>query len=411
MSPRLAPAETQPPARQPPTPAVDPVKVPAAPPGLPAPPGITALSRPPRVGTASPQTPVLSSDSTYQMSSAARQLLDDVKARREAPPPAVGFTLFPDFDRTLQTLVGEGGGGFSFNLDPKLADKVESTEALADFESASTVPFRGPYTDAFPALRQGSPYSASPGHPSRSIYDPNSLVSGQTVADKQAKANSYFGSFDPFAEGASEGSALPPPPGLQKLQISGTDEERKQSRFGFARGRQSSTAASSPLHPEPQSLFLSIDESGHYTRRPNETPHPSYPSSPSIQHNHSPMVQSPLISPPGFFHQPVSRQESFADLSEAQLRNFIKSRQSRPNVQDGPWPAPSEYHFQLIQLSLTYRQTLSRRHSGILLLCRPALALCPNLQTSRHRCILARPRAFLHKHDPSCRPDSLPLWR
>ncbi|TEB08671.1 hypothetical protein FA13DRAFT_1806999 [Coprinellus micaceus] len=140
----------------PPPPAVP---VPAVPPGLFAPPGIP-------------------SPSSYQMSNAARALLDDVKARRESYVPAVAIGApFPEFDRTLQTLSGDDGGGFSFNLDPKLADQADATDVLPELEMEANTPFHGSYTDAFPALRPNSQLPAPPGlgYPrssSRSIFDP-----------------------------------------------------------------------------------------------------------------------------------------------------------------------------------------------------------------------------------------------
>jgi hypothetical protein len=111
------------------------------------------------------------------MSTAARALLDEVKARRESTLPASsGFGPFPDFDRTLQTLTDEG---FSFNLDPKLADEAEFAEPLPDFDLASSVPFHRSYIEAFPALRSGFGFvQPTPGYPHNinlPIYNPATL--------------------------------------------------------------------------------------------------------------------------------------------------------------------------------------------------------------------------------------------
>lgn len=73
------------------------------------------------------------------MSNAARALLEDVKSRREYHlDNTVPLSPFPDLDDTLRTLTDTNNeyGGFSFNLDPKLANlddaDVEALE-LPDF--------------------------------------------------------------------------------------------------------------------------------------------------------------------------------------------------------------------------------------------------------------------------------------
>lgn len=181
------------------------------PPGLSAPPGIPLPSRPPRVET--PQTPLLATQSSYQMSTAAMALVEDVRARREAPQPAgLGQSPFPDFDRTLQVLGGNDSfGGFSFNLDPKLA----GAESLLDNEGESQIPFKGTYLDAFPGIRAAGgrmmtpppPGLSYPHNPNRSIYDPQiSALDAQSTGG----SSGYLGSFDPFADGNELSSVQPP---------------------------------------------------------------------------------------------------------------------------------------------------------------------------------------------------------
>jgi len=274
------------------------------------------------------------------MSTAARALLDDVKARRESTVSLTpAFGPFPDFDRTLQTLSGEDGG-FSFNLDPKLADPTEADEPLPEFEVSST-PFHGSYMDAFPALRSGSPYTQSPSlgyaqasnHP---IYDPSSLRSSPAHS-QNTRGSGYLGSFNPFSESAPENTGSMSLNSSQRLPQSPVDEERKVSRFGFARGRQSSTAASSPLH-SVSSLSYTGDHHPFYHGSEESTnsllhswQHNVHDVQTSVSHSGSPMHQHAQAQP--MFLQPQTRVHSLNnELSEAQLRNFILSSQERANM-------------------------------------------------------------------------------
>jgi CCR4-NOT transcription complex subunit 4 len=306
------------------------------PPGLSAPPGISSLSRPPRAETASPQTPLLASQTSYQMSIAARALLDDVKARRESILPAPsGFSPFPDFDRTLQTLTDEGGGGFSFNLDPKLADEAEVSEPLPDFDLASTVPFHGSYIEAFPALRSGfgfiQPSSGNIHNGNLPIYDPATIrtsSSGHSFEEQSARGIGYTGLFNPFSEPGAESvstSSSSYPPG---------DEERKVSRFGFAQGRKvASTVASHSLLLNPsshasqhQSFYHPTDvqqDAGYQWSTDYHEHHVSNPHATSAQVQHA-QAQT-------MFPHAQNRLLSSRELSEAQLRNFIQSNQARLN--------------------------------------------------------------------------------
>ncbi|KAF8191416.1 hypothetical protein K438DRAFT_1720796 [Mycena galopus ATCC 62051] len=335
------------------TPSVPP-GLPSVPPGLSGPPGIAGPSRPPRVGTASPQTPLLASQSSYQMSTAARALLDDVKQRRELGPAPV-VQPFPDFDRTLDVLNGQGGGGFSFVLDPKLAvDDADSSVDLPDFDAEAKIPFHGTYMDAFPALRTSaspgsSPFMSPPGlpyphNPSRSIYDPLSNRPSMAPVERQSTGGSsgYMGSFNPFAD-AGEDSSKPYSP---------LDEERKMSRFGFARGRQGSTATSSPLHV-PSPLAASSSE-GHSFYNSSETVPPQPPAAPMAapwnsyyplngSATSSPLVPHAQIQPQPVYNQQQSRFQPFeTGVSEAQLRDFIQSSRERASSATGAVSTPAE---------------------------------------------------------------------
>ncbi|KAJ7221729.1 hypothetical protein GGX14DRAFT_430855 [Mycena pura] len=337
------------------TPSVPP-GLPAIPPGFSGPPGIPGPSRPPRVGTASPQTPLLAAQSSYQMSTAARALLDDVKQRREMPAPVA--QPFPDFDRTLEVLNGQdGGGGFSFNLDPKLAgsDADDNLDLLPDFEAEAKTPFHGTYIDAFPALRSAaspssSPFIAPPGlpyshNPSRSIYDPLSMRPSVTPIERQSTGgSSYLGSFNPFGDAGEDSNFV-------RSQHSPLDDDpsRKVSRFGFARGRQGSTATTnSPVHVHSP-LSTSASE-GHSYYNSSETV-PSQGSGPvapwgSYYPLNGSTTSSPLVPPAQVqpvYNQQQSRFQPFdSGVSEAQLRDFIQSSRESASSATGNLNTPPE---------------------------------------------------------------------
>ncbi|KAJ8093061.1 transcriptional repressor general negative regulator of transcription subunit 4 [Marasmius tenuissimus] len=327
--------------------------LPAVPPGLSAPPGLPA-PRPPRVDTASPQTPLLASQTTYQMSTAARALLDDVKARRESLLPSAPVqSPFPDFDRTLQNLTAGDSefGGFTFNLDPKLASSEDvNEESLPDLEVEAATPFVGNFMQAFPALRppglsHSNSYTATPSgipyphNPTHSIYDPSSVRSTPIESQSTGSSN-YVGSFDPFADHAEE-----PPhsgsPSPAKLNALDDDPARRVSRFGFARGRQttSRTHTASPLHVS--SIAQSVSESTNSIYHPSPVPHSPAPSQWSLHSRQdypyqqpSSAMASPLVShsqPPGLY--PSGQQTRFQPfdnngngaVTEVQLRELLQS--------------------------------------------------------------------------------------
>lgn len=340
--------------------------IPTAPPGIPTPPpgisipppGLTppppGLSAPPGLPPPGIRPPGLDAGSSqsYQMSTAARALLDDVKARRETALVASNsISPFPDFDRTLQTLSGGGDGGFggfSFNLDPKLAGDDTVTAAatqVPDFEPEANVPFSGSFTDAFPGLRApgSAPFMGPPGlsYP----HQPPRPLTIRPVENQSTGGSNYTGSFNPFSEVPEESPS-------RKSQYSPLDEDRKVSRFGFARGRQGSTAASSPLHvsspiagndshPPP---FYNSNGPQHPVQSSSQWPgsrHSDYGySQPNSQLN-SPLAQHAQAQPPPFQQQQPSQQKRFqpfdtpfdAGVSEAQLRDFIQSSRERASGQ------------------------------------------------------------------------------
>ena len=321
------------------------------PPGLMSPPGLSAPPGLPPPGIR-PLGLDGSSSQSYQMSTAARALLDDVKARRETALVALNsVSPFPDFDRTLQTLSGGGDGGFgdfSFNLDPKLAgdDTVAAADVpVPDFEPEAHVPFSGSFTDAFPSLRApGSatfmgPHGLYPHQPRPLMIHP--------VENNSTGGSNYTGSFNPFSE-------VPEESPLRKSQYSPLDEDRKVSRFGFARGRRGSTAASSPLHVS--SPISGTDSHPQPFYNSNGIQHPAQSSLPwpgSRQSDYGCSLPNSQLNSPLQQHvqaQPLqqpSQQRRFqpfdspfeSGISEAQLREFIQSSRERASGQTTNNPA------------------------------------------------------------------------
>ncbi|KAI6007838.1 hypothetical protein EDC04DRAFT_2780999 [Pisolithus marmoratus] len=308
------------------------------PPGLSAPPGLPPPSRKSDLHAPSIQP----SQSTYQMSTAAQALLDDVKSRRENAPANITASIFPDLDRTLRMLSGEDEfGGFSFNLDPKLAgDNANGDIALPDLEAETTVPYTGGFMDTFPALRpqQQLPSSKSfmapppgisyPQNSSRSVYDPLSMR-GTPVDHQTTGGSNYVGAFNPFGESTEDAASRSQAAASGKSAL--PDEERKVSRFGFARGRQGSNTTS-PVHAASP---LSASDS-HQSLFSAETASPAlphwslsshfdytYPTSPTVQHAQA--VQAP--QQPRF--QPF---DNSVGVSEAQLREFLQTSRERANA-------------------------------------------------------------------------------
>lgn len=283
------------------------------------------------------------------MSTQALALVEDIKARRESALVApTGPSPFPDFDRMLQNLSG-GDEGFSFNLDPKLAgDDVDASLTLPDVETEATTPFTGTYLDAFPGLRIQAavpPFMSPPGlgYPQKSGYA--SAGPGSPVIERQSTGSSYTGSFNPFAEGAEDGSSR---------RFSPLDEDRKMSRFGFARGRHGSS--SSPLHTASPLGHHSetVSHAPFYTpelgfAQANATWNPRHPHADYMHHQPTSALSSPLAqhaqavnygqsphlqqqqqrTPSGRF-QPFDTGVGMS-VSEAQLRDLISASRDRIN--------------------------------------------------------------------------------
>lgn len=352
-SPRPSPqVQKEVPAAPPGIPAVPPGLSPVVPPGLPAPPGLPPPSSRTTSEAASPQISMQPSQSSYQMSTQAQALMEDIRARRENIDTAVQ-SPFPDFDRMLQSLGSDTQfGGFSFNLDPKLAGDVQDDSiGLPDFDANASVPFNGGFFDVFPTLRPSGQAAANPLMPppgipfaqGRNIYDP---LTGKGALERQSTGSSYTGSFNPFAgDGADE---------TPSRKFSPMDEERKVSRFGFARGRQGSASsslhASSPLSNAESISHLTHSHnaagySGPTTSQqwPFQVRHQEFAShyqsnsamsSPLAQHM---QAAQPPYNPP---HQPpqLNRFQSYDNaVTEQQLREMIMSSRERTNVsRNGP---------------------------------------------------------------------------
>ncbi|RDX52715.1 hypothetical protein OH76DRAFT_1344716 [Lentinus brumalis] len=353
LSPKTAPVAKEVPSAPPGLPAVPPGLSPVVPPGLAAPPGLPPPTSRTVSETASPQISVQQSQSSYQMSTQAQALMEDIRARRESNMATVVQNPFPDFDRMLQALGNDTEfGGFSFNLDPKLAGDVQDDAFnLPDFSADAGVPFNGGFFDVFPALRPGgqassTPLGPPPGIPvapqgQRTVYDP---LTGKGMLERQSTGSSYTGSFNPFA--GDVGDEAP------SRKFSPVDEERKVSRFGFARGRQGS--ASSSLHASsPLSNTDSLSHLAHHHNAADFSGHVSqqWPF-PARQHeyaNHyqsnsvmsSPLAQHMQAAQPQYNqHAPqMNRFQPAYDngVSEQQLRELIMSSRERANVsRNGP---------------------------------------------------------------------------
>ncbi|KAH9180244.1 hypothetical protein EDB89DRAFT_2224101 [Lactarius sanguifluus] len=250
-------------------------------------------------------------------------------ARRESALPSMGTSPFPDFDRTLQNLAEVDGkfGGFSFNLDPKLAE-AELEDDASELPEA-TLPFHGSFIDAFPALRTHSP-----------------------VPSQASPALSYTGSFNPFAES----NESDPSAALRRSGL-GDDSSRKMSRFGFARSARQNGNHSSASSPLVSSTPLSPTESTNHGQHlfgpsPTELGSPSSQWSSYQYHTHplhsrnvsaasSPLVPQAQAQVHGQIYQHLPSSGRFqpfdqsTGISEAALREFIQNsreQQQRTNA-------------------------------------------------------------------------------
>ncbi|EKM55967.1 uncharacterized protein PHACADRAFT_122027 [Phanerochaete carnosa HHB-10118-sp] len=296
--------------------------LPTLPPGLSAPPGLPPPSHTPISTDSSPQIPMQMPQGPYQMSTAAQALIEDLRARRENTLVVNVPNPFPEFDRMMQSLAGDNS--FSFSLDPKLAADTEDV-ALPDFQTEGAKPFGGSFFDAFPGVRQPPP----PG-----LGFPQLGGSRDRIG---TPSSSYSGSFNPFGNDLAEEPSQQYPP---------LDEERKVSRFGFARGRQgsaASTSASSPLHASASlNHSESFSQAAYFAHSevmspPLAHPSPSQWSYTSRHHDYlnqsasamsSPLAQHAQAHHP--YEQAARYQQGFdTSVSEAQLRDFINSSRDR----------------------------------------------------------------------------------
>ncbi|KAG9125831.1 transcriptional repressor general negative regulator of transcription subunit 4 [Ceratobasidium sp. 392] len=230
-------------------PAPSPPVVPPPPPGLslpPPPPGLvptpqqvastqqTGLARPAGLDHA-PSHP------QYQMSGAAKALLDDVRARREsAPPISTQQSPFPDFDRTLSNL-SAGGFSFSFNLGSNghARDDIApvSYPSSAPVSQDSALPARG-VSGLFDPFRKNDPTPSLPPPPGLTVAQDSPGYQQSSLSTHTDSRAAYTGAFNPFADGVG---------GLNRSGSYDSDRdaaERTSSRFGFAR-RQDSFGQSS----------------------------------------------------------------------------------------------------------------------------------------------------------------------
>ncbi|KAG9102786.1 transcriptional repressor general negative regulator of transcription subunit 4 [Ceratobasidium sp. 370] len=140
----------------------------------------------------------------YQMSGAAKALLDDVRARREsAPPVSAQQSPFPDFDRTLSNL---SAGGFSFSFNMGSSSHSRDGSAPAHYPSSAPVnqesapPARG-VSGLFDPFRKNEPTSALPPPPGLSAARDTSGYPQPPLSTNADPRAAYTGAFDPFADG------------------------------------------------------------------------------------------------------------------------------------------------------------------------------------------------------------------
>lgn len=188
---------------------------PAIPPGLPLPP-------------------------SYQISTQAQALLDDVRTRRDNIVQVPVGSPFPEFDRTLDNL---GADDFQWSLDPKFATSSPGS---------SNQMYKGPF-DPFSA--SDSATKTIPEQQPQQLSRPPGLLNHIS----SMKTPGYQGPFNPFAD--SEDQITP------QATVDQEDTIRQESRFGFARRRASpsvglnspslSSVVSSPVSVHPVQYQLS----------------------------------------------------------------------------------------------------------------------------------------------------------
>jgi CCR4-NOT transcription complex subunit 4 len=224
--------------------------LPPPPPGLPLPPPPPGLAVVPQHAPSNQHTTSTRpspSDSApsqpqYQISGAAKALLDDVRARRESAPPAsTQQSPFPDFDRTLSNLTG-GGFSFSFNMGSNAYSRSDNPSGPYSGTSnqedvPGSLPGRG-VSGFFDPFRKSETNPSLPPPPGLVATLPAAGYEQSPLPTHTEPKAAYTGAFNPFADGTG------PLNRTSSYDSERDAAERTSSRFGFAR-RQDSTGQSS----------------------------------------------------------------------------------------------------------------------------------------------------------------------
>ena len=306
------------PALSVPTAATPPITMPAAPPGLPAaPPGLTNAPPPglPAPSNASASSPLTreTSGSSYQISTQAQALLDDMINRRETTVPTASFSPFPDLDRTLQNLTGgdDGGtGGFNFNLDPKLAvDDDHFEDQLPDLVAGVSLGGGSSFDPFSSDTALSSPFGGPPGL--------SSHLGNARPPMMERSSSGYVGSFNPFEESTESNSTSAT---SRPSPIPDDDSSRRVSRFGFARERQSSGF----MHSNTSSPLISANTSVSSMSFHDN----AFPTSAGSSHAPWPFQRPHDLAPPGLGG--LSRSGTPSSLRGSPLVPYAHAQQNVP---------------------------------------------------------------------------------
>lgn len=196
-------------------------------------------SPPPTISTPAPPPPPGLTPQTYQISTQAQALLDDVRARREASTQPVQ-SPFPDLDRTLEAL-NDNDFSFSFSLDPKVVPKQAngasapsilparrsspaSKTQFDPFSAVSTVPLAlAGQAAAPPGIPPPPGLARSPAIATSSNF---SISDSAAMSPASSTRSPYIGSFDPFADMSKANAGV--------TGALDDDTSRRASRFVFA---------------------------------------------------------------------------------------------------------------------------------------------------------------------------------
>lgn len=237
----------------------------------PAPPGLKsershAAASPPATPTQTNGADAASSSvaaSTYQPSSGAQALLDDMRSRREAESYQPTKSPFPDFDATLSSF--RDGDDFCFTFEEsQIPISIKESGNGAAGLSAFT-PFALSHTSSsfFGRASPAPPPPPPPGiaTPSRSTAASPAPPPGLFGGVNEGGTPGYTGRFDPFAPGVGEmtttndsGNVSSPFTAIDQMRRTVSDgraenesrsegkedEEARLSRFGFSNKRRES---------------------------------------------------------------------------------------------------------------------------------------------------------------------------